>query len=117
MGRSHNQSYAFLIYDADITDIAKRRLMAMKETTDGFQIAEEDLKMRGPGELTGTQQTGELELRFADLSEDFPLLKESREDVLKLLDEDPGLLSPVNAPIREVLRRCPPYSGATTAAG
>ena len=117
VGRSDAQSYAFLIYDSAGTELAKRRLMVMKETSDGFAIAEEDLKMRGPGELTGTQQTGDLELRFADLIEDFDLLTESREDVLSLLERDNGLLLPENTPIREVLSRSPPFSDSTTQAG
>ena len=73
--------------------------------------------MRGPGELTGTHQTGDLELKFADIVRDFDILKESREDVLQLLADDPGLLHPVNRPVREVLNRCPPYSNRTAVAG
>jgi ATP-dependent DNA helicase RecG len=117
VGRADVQSYAFLIYDSEITEIAKRRLLVMKETNDGFQIAEEDLKIRGPGELTGTQQTGELELRFADIVSDFELLKQSRDDVAYILGDDPGLLAPEHTPIREVLMRCPPYSDKTTVSG
>ncbi len=117
VGRSDKQAYAFLIYAEDITDDAKRRLLIMKETNDGFRIAEEDLKMRGPGELTGLRQSGELSLNFADLIEDFDLLRDSREDVKELLDTDPGFLMPSNAPVREVLSRCPPFETTLTAAG
>ena len=117
VGRSDLQSYAFLVYDSEITEEAKQRLRIMLETTDGFRIAEEDLKMRGPGELTGTHQTGELELAFADIIADFELLKASRSDVSEILSSDPGLQEPENAVIREVVQRCPPFSERTTVAG
>jgi ATP-dependent DNA helicase RecG len=117
VGRSSVQSYAFLVYDREITEIAKRRLLVMKETTDGFRLAEEDLRMRGPGELTGTHQTGELELRFADIVRDSQMLTESRDDVLELLRTDPGLLAPENRPVREVMSRRPPFTDRTAAAG
>ena len=110
VGRADYQSYAFLIYDPEITEIAKRRLMIMKNSNDGFEIAEEDLKIRGPGELTGTRQAGDLNLRFADIIEDFDLLTASRDDVSAILKDDPGLLEAKHASIREVLRRCPPHT-------
>ena len=117
VGRSTTQSYAYLIYDSDITELAKRRIMVIKNSSDGFEIAEEDLKMRGPGELTGTHQTGELEFIFADIVNDFDLLRSSREDVMKILADDPKLLSPNHKAIRSLLSRCPPYSDETASAG
>ena len=117
VGRSTTQSYAYLIYDSDITEIAKRRIMAIKNSSDGFEIAEEDLKMRGPGELTGTHQTGALEFRFADIVDDFDLLSSSREDVMNILADDPKLLLPDHQAIRSLLSRCPPYSNETASAG
>ena len=89
----------------------------MLDTNDGFEIAEEDLRMRGPGELTGIHQTGALELSFANIMSDMDRLKQSREDVLEVLHEDPGLLLPKHREIREVLSRCPPFADTTTKAG
>ena len=67
------------------------------ETSDGFRIAEEDLKIRGPGDVAGTKQHGELEFRFANLVEDGALLERARSAALRILESDPGLKKPVNA--------------------
>ncbi len=117
VGRADHQSYAFFIYDSDLTDDGRTRLMAMKETTDGFLIAEKDLSIRGPGELTGVRQSGRFKLLFADIIRDFELLKKAREEVLQLLEKDPGLIEPENRVIRTVLQRVPPFSEETVASG
>ena len=87
--------------------------MAMKETTDGFLIAEKDLEIRGPGELTGIRQSGKLNFTFADIVRDIDLLKEAREDVEQLLQIDPGLIEKENRMVRAVLDRAPPFSEET----
>lgn len=110
VGRGGEQSYAFLIYGEELTEEGKQRLKALKETTDGFRIAEEDLRLRGPGEIAGMRQSGYLRLRVADIVADFELLKMAREDALALLSDDPGLLKPENRPVRELLERAPPFS-------
>ncbi|MBN2738519.1 MAG: ATP-dependent DNA helicase RecG, partial [Spirochaetales bacterium] len=101
VGRSDLQSYCFLIYAARLTEQGIQRLKVMKETTDGFKIAEEDLKIRGPGELLGLKQAGGLRFRIADLMADFSLFTRAREDIQALLSDDPGLLKPANRVVQE----------------
>jgi len=113
VGRASYQSYAFFIYGNDLTSEGKSRLMALKETTDGFLIAEKDLSIRGPGELTGVRQAGRFKLAFADIIRDLELLKEARSEVEQLLESDPGLINPENQIVRAVLNRAPPFSEAT----
>ena len=84
IGRSSYNSYAFLVFDKNLSEISAKRLKIIKENTDGFIIAEEDLKLRGPGEVTGTRQTGFLDFRIADIFNDRDLIEKSRADVLKL---------------------------------
>ena len=82
VGRSSKQSYCFLIYGSKLTDIAKERLKAMYETTDGFELAELDLKLRGPGEVAGIQQSGNLTLGLSDPIQDKEILEIARKEVL-----------------------------------
>ena len=89
VGRAEHQSYAFLVYSPEITADAKTRLMAMKDNNDGFAIAEQDLRIRGPGDLTGVRQSGQFRLTIADIVEEFALLKSARAVVESLLSEDP----------------------------
>ena len=110
VGRGSEQSYAFLVYSDNLTEEGKERLKVLKETSDGFRIAEEDLRLRGPGEIAGMRQSGYLRLRVADLVADVEILKAAREDALALLSEDPGLLKAESLPIREVLERARPFS-------
>jgi ATP-dependent DNA helicase RecG len=117
VGRGSLQSYAFLVYSKELTEDARARLKVMMETTDGFKIAEEDLRIRGPGEISGTDQSGQLRLAFADLVRDAALLEDARSDAFALLEADPGLSSPANAVVREVLRRAPPFSESIAARG
>lgn len=80
VGRGSSQSYCFLIYRANITENGIERMKALHETTDGFKIAEEDLRLRGPGEITGTAQSGELEFKIANLARDEKIMMEARKD-------------------------------------
>lgn len=80
VGRGGEQSYCFLIYSAKITETGIERMKAIRQTTDGFKIAEEDLKLRGPGEITGTLQSGELTFAVADLFRDSALMALARQD-------------------------------------
>jgi ATP-dependent DNA helicase RecG len=96
VGRGAEQSYAFLVYGKKLTEDGIRRLKIMKESTDGFRIAEEDMRLRGPGELLGVRQSGFLCFRVADLLVHAPLLLWAREDAAAILSEDPGLLRPEN---------------------
>lgn len=85
VGRSDLQSYCFLIYGKNITEEGKARLKALHESTDGFYIAEQDLKLRGPGEISGTSQSGYLTLAIADFARDKEILKIARYDAFKQL--------------------------------
>lgn len=109
VGRSHLQSYCFLVYEPGLGEEALQRLKVMKESHDGFHIAEQDLLIRGPGELAGTRQSGFLRLRFANLTSDIQLIDEAKREVDILLSEDPGLVSVQNAVVREILTKVPPF--------
>jgi ATP-dependent DNA helicase RecG len=129
VGRSSLQSYCFLVWSdgqvsggqgaegARLSEDAKRRVMAMKKTTDGFEIAEEDLRIRGPGEITGTTQAGALRLSFADPVRDVDLLEAARSDAMELLEADPGLTGQEGSIVRAVLERASPFSERTAATG
>ena len=110
IGRGEKQSYAFLVFSKTLTEDAKLRLKIMKEHSDGFHISEEDLKIRGPGDIAGVRQSGYFRLKIADIIQDFPLLKTAKQDAYAILDTDPGLLQQEHAAIREVLRRSPAFS-------
>ncbi len=100
VGRGAEQSYCILMSSFKLSDDAKVRLKTMVETSDGFKIAEVDLKLRGPGNLMGTQQSGILNLKIADLVKDAGLLKTARMMAMELLDKDPDLNAPENRFIR-----------------
>ena len=112
VGRGKDQSYTFLVYKKDLSDIGKQRLKIMMKYNDGFSISEEDLKLRGPGELAGHRQSGFLNLTYADLIRDFDILEKARSDAFEILDRDPGFLSPEHSVIRNVFEKCEPFKGA-----
>jgi ATP-dependent DNA helicase RecG len=89
----------------------------MKETTDGFRIAERDLALRGPGELLGVRQSGFLRFRVADLARDADALFSARDEAQRILAEDPGFLRPENAPIGRVLAGSSPVPDAVLEGG
>lgn len=110
VGRGGTQSYCILISDAAGED-TRRRLSVMTETTDGFRIADEDLKLRGPGDFFGTRQHGLPLLQTADLCSDFSLLQDAQQDARELLSDDPGLESPALRPLAFEVRRLFRQSG------
>jgi ATP-dependent DNA helicase RecG len=119
VGRGDAQSYCFLVYEdgetgegsaGALSGDAKKRLMVMLEHNDGFVIAEEDLKLRGPGQIAGTEQSGYLSLGLADPVRDAACLARAREDAFSLLASDPPLLLPEHQRVREVLARAAPFS-------
>lgn len=110
VGRGGHQSYAFLVFSPDLTETGAARLKIMKESTDGFYIAEEDLKIRGPGNMSGAEQSGFLPFSIADLNTDFELLKDARKSATWLAGADPGLLQPENRNLRRLFETCPPFS-------
>jgi ATP-dependent DNA helicase RecG len=103
VGRGSTQSYCLLIGDPK-TDDGSARLTTMAQTTDGFLIAEEDLKLRGPGDFYGTRQSGLQVLPFVDVVRDVPVLKEAREEAFAILAEDPKLLLPEHAALKAVVK-------------
>lgn len=106
VGRGGDQSYCILMTSYKMTKEGKTRMQTMVETTDGFKIADVDLKLRGPGDLQGTQQSGVLDLKIADLIKDEFILKAAREEAISLLEDSEKFNSEANEPIkRELLRR------------
>jgi ATP-dependent DNA helicase RecG len=84
----------------ELSKEAKKRMNTMVETTDGFKIAEVDLSLRGPGDILGTQQSGALNLKMADLSKDQHLVSVAREAALRIYEQDPSLTDPAHASLR-----------------
>ncbi|MGI8924191.1 MAG: ATP-dependent DNA helicase RecG [Fimbriimonadales bacterium] len=103
VGRGERQSFCVLIGAANNPD-AEARLRVMVETTDGFRISEEDLRIRGPGEMYGTKQSGELELRVADLLMDGKVLEEARQAAVAMVSDDPRLGRPEHARLAIAVR-------------
>ncbi len=102
VGRGKEQSYCIFINSSDDEDSAKR-LEVLNTTNDGFRIAEEDLKMRGPGDLFGIRQSGELNFRLGDIYHDSDLVKESAIDADRILSEDPDLILPQHDVLRGII--------------
>ena len=106
VGRGAEKSYCILVKDNKTSKEAQQRLDLMCSTEDGFEIAEQDMKMRGPGDLEGTQQSGlPISLSIASLAKDGELLSEARADAEKLLEADPTLGSPLNARLVRELKK------------
>ena len=106
VGRGADESYCILVHDFKTSKEARARLELMCNTNDGFEIAEEDMKMRGPGDLEGTQQSGlPIKLGIASLAKDGLMLNEARVYADKVLDADPKLELPVNKLLAEELRK------------
>jgi len=110
VGRGQDQSYCFLIYSDMLTEDGKKRLMVMLENCDGFVIAEEDLKIRGPGQIAGIEQSGYLVLGIANPIRDIEQLQCARKDAFSILENDPDLLLENNRVIAKVLEQAPPFS-------
>jgi ATP-dependent DNA helicase RecG len=96
VGRGGDQSYCILMTDVKISKEGRTRIQTMVRTNNGFEIADVDLKLRGPGDLMGTQQSGVLDLLIADLGQDGKLLQVAREKASDLLENDPDLTLPEN---------------------
>jgi ATP-dependent DNA helicase RecG len=102
VGRGAEQSYCILMTSHKLSSDSKTRMETMVQTNDGFEIAEVDLKLRGPGDLMGTQQSGVLNLQIADLVRDRDTLALARNYALKLLKDDAGMQKPEHAALRAV---------------
>lgn len=110
VGRSTLQSYCFLVYETPLSEDALKRLKVLKESNDGFYIAEQDLMIRGPGEVVGTKQSGFLKLKFASLTSNIDLLTTVKKEVENIVEEDEGLLLAQHATIRNVMLNAPYFS-------
>jgi ATP-dependent DNA helicase RecG len=117
IGRGPGGGECLLLHRGAVTDEARRRLDVMVEADDGFRIAEEDLIMRGPGELLGTRQAGLPRLRFGDLREHTELLLAARAEAEQVIADDPDLLRPEHQPLRAALDRRLGGAGAGAESG
>ena len=104
VGRGNAPGFCFLVNHGAGSALAAERLRVMEIETDGFKIAEADLKLRGPGELLGTRQAGLADFRLANLTRDARLLIEARKEALAWLERDPQLKSRDSAGMREILK-------------
>ncbi len=95
VGRGSVESHCVLLYGDPLSNIAKERLQAMRETNDGFKIAEIDLNIRGPGEVLGTRQTGDIAFKLADLKRDLPLLAHAKSTAEMILQQYPEKVEPL----------------------
>ena len=105
VGRGADQSYCILMTDVKLSKDTRVRIDTMVRTTDGFEIADVDLQLRGPGDLSGTQQSGVIDLLIADLAKDGEILKVARECATEILEEDGNLELPKNLMIKEQVDR------------
>ena len=103
VGRGGNQSYCILMTGFNISNESRKRVNIMCSTTNGFEIAEADLEIRGPGDLEGTRQSGQLEFKIADLGKDQKILVAARNIVKAILSKDPALSSPHNQKLKEFI--------------
>jgi ATP-dependent DNA helicase RecG len=114
VGRGAEESFCILMTKYEISGDARTRMETMVRTSDGFEIAETDLRLRGPGDMSGTQQSGILDFKIADISRDSQLLQYTRGIAEELLNADPELNLPENVPVLSELnriKRANPYWG------
>ncbi|MFW6019190.1 MAG: ATP-dependent DNA helicase RecG [Bacteroidales bacterium] len=107
VGRGAEQSFCLLMTKSNLTQDGQKRIATMVQTNDGFKVAEEDMKLRGPGDIEGTQQSGILDLKISDIIQDEKILKLAREKAKQVLDLDPELKNEAHLPIQKYLK----YSG------
>lgn len=105
VGRGVDQSYCILMTGDKLSNEGRQRINTMVSTNNGFEIAEADLQLRGPGDMQGTQQSGVLELRMANLAKDEQVLKYARNLAAEILEDDPQLAKPTNKPLRQHLNK------------
>ncbi len=105
VGRGSKKSYCILVTPSRINEIARQRMELMERTTDGFLIAEEDMRLRGSGEFFGTRQHGLPDLRFADLVHDQNIIQAARRDAFRLVAKDPHLRLPEHQRIRAYFQK------------
>ena len=95
VGRGADQSFCILVTPYKLSEETRKRIDIMCDTNDGFRIAEADLKLRGPGDLEGTQQSGmAFDLKIADIARDGQLVQMARDEAQKIIEDDPDCASP-----------------------
>jgi ATP-dependent DNA helicase RecG len=99
VGRGPHKSYCILLYQSPLNEQGRARLKALTETNDGFEIAERDLQLRGPGDFFGTRQSGMPTLRVGDLLRDHQLMEDARREAVSALD-DPDQVAPLVSFVR-----------------
>ena len=105
VGRGAEQSYCILMTSHKISKEGKIRIETLCRTNDGFEIADMDLKLRGPGDMQGTRQSGVLDLKLSDIARDQELVKTTRYAAQQLLADDPGIMKPENQPLKDYLNQ------------
>jgi ATP-dependent DNA helicase RecG len=100
VGRGAEQSYCILMTEYNISADTRKRLETMVESENGFYISKVDLELRGPGDMAGTQQSGIVDLKIANLAKDEEILKIAREEAFEILRKDPGLEMADHLPIK-----------------
>lgn len=108
VGRGAEKSYCILMSSYKLSSEAKERLGAMCGTNDGFEISEIDLRLRGPGDIAGTKQSGLLDLKIANIVKDEPILKAARNTAIEIAQQDPMLITPQNQKLKEYFQRTKP---------
>jgi ATP-dependent DNA helicase RecG len=103
IGRGADKSTCLLLYGTPLTANARERLKILRETEDGFRIAEQDLRLRGAGEILGTRQSGLPGFRVADIAAHGDLMDTARDDAALIIDKDPGLAGPRGEALRVLL--------------
>ena len=104
VGRGDHQSYCILMSSNQLSNDSKKRLNTMVEYSDGFKIADVDLKLRGPGDVSGTKQSGLIKFKIVDILGDQELIKTTRELAIEILNKDPELLNKNNLNLNRVYK-------------
>ncbi|MDX1409174.1 MAG: ATP-dependent DNA helicase RecG, partial [Saprospiraceae bacterium] len=107
VGRGAEQSYCILMTGAKSTTDARERIKTMVRTNNGFEIAEADLRLRGPGDVAGTRQSGVTQFQLVNLGQDTRILQTARAIAQRILEDDPQLVKPINKPLRDFLLSSP----------
>lgn len=105
VGRGAEQSYCILMSDYKLTKESRERIATMVRTNNGFDIAEADLKLRGPGDIQGTQQSGLMDFKLLELSKDRPIMDTARNIALRIIENDPNLERDIHITIRQQIQR------------
>ena len=105
VGRGAEKSYCILLSGSKLGNDARERIRILTATSNGFEIAEKDLELRGPGDIEGTRQSGMLNFKLANIVHDRPLLEIARSFVIAIIENDPDLLSAENLRIKNFLQQ------------